>query len=295
MVVKKTPGSVIFNCVNTIVLIIVSLLCLYPFMYVVFASFSEARQIETYMGLLWRPLGFSADAYKMVLQNADVWIGYRNTIFYVVAGTAINLALTSLGAYVLSRKDFLWNKLLMPMVIVTLFFNGGMIPTFLVMKSLGLYNSMWSMLLITGISTWNLMIMKTNFAGIPQSLEEAAKVDGANDLYILLRVVIPLSMPVIAVMILYYGVAHWNSWFQAMIYLRNRNLFPLQLFLREILIASQTSDMMNTMDIGTADAQRVTEAVKYATIVVATIPILCVYPFLQKYFVKGVMVGAVKG
>lgn len=295
MVVKKTPGSVIFNCVNTIVLIIVSLLCLYPFMYVVFASFSEARQIETYMGLLWRPLGFSTDAYKMVLQNADVWIGYRNTIFYVVAGTAINLALTSLGAYVLSRKDFLWNKLLMPMVIVTLFFNGGMIPTFLVMKSLGLYNSMWSMLLITGISTWNLMIMKTNFAGIPQSLEEAAKVDGANDLYILLRVVIPLSMPVIAVMILYYGVAHWNSWFQAMIYLRNRNLFPLQLFLREILIASQTSDMMNTMDIGTADAQRVTEAVKYATIVVATIPILCVYPFLQKYFVKGVMVGAVKG
>ncbi len=295
MIVKKTPGSVIFNCLNTIVLVIVSLLCLYPFLYVIFASLSEARQIETYMGLLWRPLGFSLDAYKMVLQNAEVWIGYRNTIFYVVVGTAVNLVLTSLGAYVLSRRDFLWNKLLSPMVIITLFFNGGMIPTFLVMKALGLYNNMWVLILISGISTWNLMIMKTNFAGIPQSLEEAAKIDGANEVFILIRIVLPLSMPVIAVMILYYGVAHWNAWFQAMIYLRNREMFPLQLFLREILIASQTSDMMNSMDIGTADAQRVTEAVKYATIVVATLPILCVYPFLQKYFVKGVMVGAVKG
>ncbi len=295
MIVKKTPGSVIFNCLNTIVLVIVSLLCLYPFLYVIFASLSEARQIETYMGLLWRPLGFSLDAYKMVLQNAEVWVGYRNTIFYVVVGTVINLILTSLGAYVLSRRDFLWNKLLSPMVIITLFFNGGMIPTFLVMKALGLYNNMWVLILISGISTWNLMIMKTNFAGIPQSLEEAAKIDGANEFFILIRIVLPLSMPVIAVMILYYGVAHWNAWFQAMIYLRNREMFPLQLFLREILIASQTSDMMNSMDIGTADAQRVTEAVKYATIVVATLPILCVYPFLQKYFVKGVMVGAVKG
>lgn len=295
MVIRKTLSSKIFDCVNIALLALVSIVTLYPFLYVVFASLSDGSQLETYMGMLWRPLGFSTDAYKMVLQTADVWIGYRNTLFYVVVGTVLNLILTSLGAYVLSRKNFFWNKLLMPMTILTMFFSGGLIPTFIVMKGLGLYDSMWAILLIGGINTWNLMIMKTNFASIPESLEEAARIDGANEFLILTRIVLPLSLPVIAVMVLYYGVGHWNAWFNSMIYLRDRNKFPLQLFLREILISSQTSDMMNAMDVGASDAQRVTEAVKYATIVVATVPILCVYPFLQKYFVKGVMVGAVKG
>lgn len=295
MVIRKTLGSRVFDFINIVALTLISIVTLYPFLYVVFASLSDGSQLETYMGMLWRPLGFSTSAYSMVMNNADVWIGYRNTLFYVVVGTAINLVLTSLGAYVLSRRDFFWNKLLMPMTILTMFFSGGLIPTFIVMKGLGLYDSIWSLLLISGINTWNLMIMKTNFASIPQSLEEAASIDGANEFLILIRIVLPLSMPVIAVMILYYGVGHWNSWFNAMIYLRDRNKFPLQLFLREILISSQTSDMMNAMDVGASDAQRVSEAVKYATIVVATVPILCIYPFLQKYFVKGVMVGAVKG
>lgn len=295
MVIRKTLGSRVFDFINVAVLTLVSIVTLYPFLYVVFASLSDGSQLETYMGMLWRPLGFSTSAYSMVMKNADVWIGYRNTLFYVVVGTAINLVLTSLGAYVLSRRNFFWNKILTPMTILTMFFSGGLIPTFIVMKGLGLYDSMWSLLLISGINTWNLMIMKTNFASIPQSLEEAARIDGANEFLILTRIVLPLSMPVIAVMILYYGVGHWNAWFNSMIYLRDRSKFPLQLFLREILISSQTSDMMNAMDVGASDAQRVTEAVKYATIVVATVPILCVYPFLQKYFVKGVMVGAVKG
>lgn len=295
MVSRKTLSGRIFDCANVVLLTVVSLVTLYPFLYVVFASLSDGSQLETYMGMLWKPLGFSTDAYKMVLKTADVWVGYRNTLFYVVVGTVINLILTSLGAYVLSRKNFFWNKLLMPMTILTMFFSGGLIPTFIVMKGLGLYDSMWAILLISGINTWNLMIMKTNFAAIPQSLEEAARIDGANEFLILTRIVLPLSMPVIAVMILYYGVGHWNAWFHSMIYLRDRSKFPLQLFLREILISSQTSDMMNAMDVGASDAQRVTEAVKYATIVVATVPILCVYPFLQKYFVKGVMIGAVKG
>lgn len=195
----------------------------------------------------------------------------------------------------LSRRDFYWNKLLLPMAVFTMFFGGGLIPTFLLIKTLGLYDTRWAILIPTAISTWNLFIMRTNFMAIPSSLEESAEIDGANSFTVFARIVMPLSMPVISVMILYYGVGNWNSWFNAMVFLRNRNLFPLQLFLREILIANSTEEMMLSMDVGTADTQRVSETVKYATIVVATVPILCVYPFLQKYFVKGVMVGAIKG
>ncbi len=176
-----------------------------------------------------------------------------------------------------------------------MFFGGGLIPTFLLIKTLGLYDTRWAILIPTAISTWNLFIMRTNFMAIPSSLEESAEIDGANSFTVFARIVMPLSMPVISVMILYYGVGNWNSWFNAMVFLRNRNLFPLQLFLREILIANSTEEMMLSMDVGTADTQRVSETVKYATIVIATVPILCVYPFLQKYFVKGVMVGAIKG
>ena len=187
----------------------------------------------------------------------------------------------------LSRRDFYWNKLLLPMAVFTMFFGGGLIPTFLLIKTLGLYDTRWAILIPMAISTWNLFIMRTNFMAIPSSLEESAEIDGANSFTVFARIVMPLSMPVISVMILYYGVGNWNSWFNAMVFLRNRNLFPLQLFLREILIANSTEEMMLSMDVGTADTQRVSETVKYATIVVATVPILCVYPFLQKYFVKG--------
>lgn len=293
--VKRTKGGIIFDIANTIFLIIISFISLYPFLYVIFASVSDSSALAVYRGMLFKPLGFSLGAYKAVFEQSDIITGYLNTIIYVVFGTVINIVMTSLGAFVLSRKAFYWNKILLPMAVFTMFFNGGLIPNFLLIKALGIYDTRWAILIPTAISTWNLFIMKTNFLAIPASLEESAEIDGANSFVVFARIVMPLSMPVIAVMILYYGVANWNSWFNAMVFLRDRNLFPLQLFLREILIANSTEEMMLSMDVGSADIQRVSETVKYATIVVVTLPILCVYPFLQKYFVKGVMVGAIKG
>lgn len=293
--IKRSKGGVVFDSLNVIILVMLSFISLYPFLYVVFASFSDSAELALYRGMLFRPLGFSTSAYGAVFEQSDVITGYFNTIIYVVFGTAINLLMTSLGAFVLSRKNFYWNKILLPMAVFTMFFGGGLIPSFLLIKALGIYDTRWAILLPGAISTWNLFIMKTNFLAIPASLEESAEIDGANSFIVFARIVMPLSMPVIAVMILYYGVGNWNSWFNAMVYLRNRNLFPLQLFLREILIANSTEEMMLSMDVGSADVQRVSETVKYATIVVATLPILCVYPFLQKYFVKGVMIGAIKG
>jgi len=201
--------------------------------------------------------------------------------------------MTSLGAYGLSRKNLYWGKSMMLFIIFTMFFSGGLIPSFLLVKGIGLYNSRFALIFPSAISTMNLIIMRTNFQAIPESLEESARIDGANDLQIMMRVIIPLSGSVMAVMTLFYGVAHWNSWFNAMIYLRDRTSYPLQLVLREILISNQTQNM--TQDVGDLDKLSVSETIKYATIMVATVPILLVYPFLQKYFVKGVMIGAVKG
>lgn len=293
--IKRTKLGVVFDVFNTLFLIMLSFISLYPFLYVIFASLSDSSALSVYRGMLFKPLGFSMAAYKAVFEQSDVITGYINTIIYVVAGTAINILMTSLGAFVLSRKNFYWNKILLPMAVFTMFFGGGLIPSFLLIKTLGMYDTRWAILIPGAISTWNLFIMKTNFMSIPASLEESAEIDGANSFVVFARIVMPLSMPVIAVMILYYGVGNWNSWFNAMVYLRNRKLFPLQLFLREILISNSTEEMMLSMDVGTADTQIVSESVKYATIVVATLPILCVYPFLQKYFVKGVMIGAIKG
>lgn len=291
---KHSAGSIAFDTLNTIFLILVAFVSLYPFLYVIFASFSQSNLLEYSREILWRPLGFSIEAYKVVFENKDIWTGYGNTIFFVVVGTFLSLVMTSLGAYVTTKKDFFWNKLLIPMAMFTMFFNGGLIATFLVVKSLGLYGSRWAVILLGLISTYNLLIMRTNFAALPSSLEEAAEIDGANSFLVFLRIVLPLSTPVIAVMILYYGVGNWNSWFNAMVYLRERSKFPLQLVLREILIANNTNATA-VVGAGEGEARGVAETIKYATIVVATLPILCVYPFLQKYFVKGVMVGAIKG
>lgn len=291
---KRSVGNISFDILNTIFLILVAFCSLYPFLYVIFASFSQSNLLEYYRGILWRPLGYSLEAYRTVFENKDIWSGYLNTLFFVIVGTFLSLVMTSLGAYVLAKKQFFWNKLLLPMVMFTMFFGGGMIPTFLVVKGIGLYGSRWAVILVSLISTWNLFIMRTNFASLPQSLEEAAEIDGANEFMVFMRIVLPLSAPIIAVMVLYYGVANWNAWFNAMIYLRERSQYPLQLILREILIANNTNVTQMT-GAGEGEARGVAETIKYATIVVATLPILCVYPFLQKYFVKGVMVGAIKG
>lgn len=293
MVIKRTIGDRAFDVFNYALLTFLMIITLYPFLYVVFASLSSPEELASNTGLLLKPLGFSFGAYVAVLKNPMIIIGYKNTLFYVVTGTIYNVIMTALGAYVLSRKNFFWKKYIMGMVVFTMFFGGGLIPSFLLVKSLGLYNTVWALIIPGAISTMNMIIMKTSFEGIPAGLEESAKIDGANDISILFKIILPLSMPVIAVMILYYGVGHWNSWFGALIYLRNKNLYPLQLVLREILISSSMNEMLQgTID---SDKQFLSETIKHATIIVATLPILLVYPFLQKYFVKGVMIGALKG
>lgn len=292
MTIKPTKGESIFQIINTLLMLLLIIITLYPFIHVAFASISEPSQLVKHRGVLARPLGISINAYKVVFQNPNILTGYVNTLIYVVAGTTINLIMTSTGAYVLSRKNVYWRNALMFMAVFTMFFGGGMIPSYLQVRRLGMTDTRWALLIPGAISTYNLIIMRTSFAAIPDSLEESAKIDGATDFTVLFRIIIPLSLPVIAVMILYYGVGHWNSWFSAMIYLRDRALYPLQLILREILIASSLDSMMT--DVSGLDREPVGQTIKYATIMVATLPVLCIYPSVQKYFVQGVMIGALK-
>lgn len=290
---KNSLSRNIFIFFNTLFLGGLSLLCIYPVLYVLFASFSDSGKIMAHSGLLWAPLGFNLEAYKAVLKNPVIGSGYINTIIVVGFGTLLNIVLTSLGAYFLSRKNVMLKNFIMIMIVITMFFSGGLIPFYLTVKNLGMYNTLLALIIPTGISTYNLIIMRTSFMAVPDSLEEAALIDGAGHLRVLTQVVIPLSKSIIAVMVLYYGVARWNEWFNAMIFLSDRSKFPLQLVLREILIQNDTQAM--TQGVSVTDGISVAESVKYSVIIVATVPILCIYPFLQKYFVKGVMVGALKG
>jgi len=293
MVGKKKFSHKIFDYCNGILLVILMMSTLYPFLYVIFASLSDSDLLMAHKGMLLKPIGFSVEAYKAVLANPQIYSGYRNTIFVVIFGTIVNIVMTSMGAYVLSKKTFYFRSALNTMVVITMFFSGGLIPNFLLVKGMGLYNSLWALIIPGAISTWNLMIMRTSFEAIPESLIESAKIDGASEFTVLFKIVIPLSMATIAVMTLWYGVGHWNAWFSAMIYLRKRELYPLQLILREILISNNTDSML--MGESAGEKASISATIIYATIMVATLPILLVYPFLQKYFVKGVMVGAVKG
>ncbi|MGC5772391.1 carbohydrate ABC transporter permease [Paenibacillus pabuli] len=283
----------IFTILIYMFLILLVIVTLYPLLYVLFASLSDSAQLLANKGLLWKPVGFSLEAYKSVLANPGIATGFRNTLFILAFGVIVNLFMTALGAYVLSRKNVMWNKVFMFFIVFTMFFGGGLIPLYLVVKGVGLLDTLWSTILPFAISTFNLIIMRTSFMGIPDSLEESAKIDGANHFTILFRIIIPLSMPVIAVMILYYAVDKWNGWFYASVFIKSRELFPLQLVLREILIANSTESMSAGASAG--DRFQIGETIKYATIMVATIPILCIYPFLQRFFVKGVMVGSLKG
>lgn len=293
MVIKRTLGEKIFDVFNVFFLTLLMIVCIYPFLYVAFASISEPGRIIAHRGFLLWPLGFKLDAYAAVFRNEMVLIGYANTMFYVIVGTSFNLIMTVLGAYPLSRKNLYWGKPISLLILFTMFFYGGLIPTFLLVKGLGMYNSRLALIIPTAISTYYLLIMRTYFMSIPDSVQESAKIDGANDFTILFKIVIPLSAPIMAVMTLFYGILHWNGWFYAMVFLRDRTKYPLQLVLREILITSKAQDMLQ--DVSSLDMMGVAETIKYATIMVAIIPVLIIYPFLQKYFVKGVMVGAIKG
>ncbi|HZG87869.1 carbohydrate ABC transporter permease [Paenibacillus sp.] len=287
-VTSKLSDGVIYSLLSLLVV-----LTLYPFLYVLMASISDPKLFSQHQGILLWPKGFSLETYKYVLENPNIMTGYRNTLFYVMAGTTINMFMSSLGAYALSRKYVRGATAIMILIVFTMFFSGGMIPNYLNVRSLGLLNTPWAILLPTAINTFNLIVLRTAFAAVPDSMEESAKIDGAHDFTILFRIFIPLSLPIMAVMTLFYLVQHWNSWFPALIYLQDRNMFPVQLFLREILIASSTDNM--TGSVGQLDQYQIGQTIKYATIIIVALPIACVYPFLQKYFTKGIMVGAVKG
>ena len=292
-VIRRSRGEQTFSAINFVLLALLMLITAYPLLYVVFASLSEPSSIVSYRGALLKPLGLTMDAYTRVLQNPMIAIGYRNTLFYVVAGTALNMALTCLGAYALSRQNVMFKRPIMLLIIFTLFFNGGLIPTYLLVgQTLHMADTMWALIVPTAVNTINLIILKTAFESVPISLEEAARIDGANDFTILFRVVLPLSLPALSVVVLFYAVAHWNSYFQALIYIQSRDLYPLQLVLREILITSNVESM--TTSVSSGDTFEIGQTIKYATIVVATLPILLIYPFLQRYFVKGALLGAIK-
>lgn len=292
MKVKRSKGERIFEVFNYFFLSVVMLICLYPVWYVMVASFSDSNLLTQHMGLLLKPLGLSFDAYKKVFQNPMIMKGYMNTLFLLVVGVILDLIMTSLGAYFLSRKRVMFKKPIMMVIIFTMFFSGGMIPFYLNLKELHLTGTRWGLIIPFMISTYNMIILRTSFESIPDSLIEAAQIDGAGHITILAQIVLPLSKAILAVMVLYYGVSIWNSWFWASAIIRNREMYPLQIILREILMQNDVSSM--TAGTSAMDTEAIGMTIKYATIMVATIPILCVYPFLQKYFTKGTMVGAVK-
>ena len=272
------------------------LVCAYPLIYVLSASISNpALIVSGKIVLLPKEIQFRA--YEAVFKSEDVLLGYRNAVFYAFAGTAINIVLTTAGAYVLSRPD-LWGRTAVTFLIsFTMFFSGGMIPTYITIKNLGMINTVWAMLLPGAISATNLLIMRNFFThSVPQEIIEAAYVDGCSNIGTLCRIVLPVSGSIVAVMVIFYFVGHWNAYFSAMIYLNDKKLYPLQVFLREILIQNQLGDMSGGADtVNQAEMTLLYEALKFAVITVATLPIMLVYPFLQRYFVKGVMIGSIKG
>ena len=284
IVENKSRGERIFNGVNIFILLLLTLIFFYPLWHCLMASLSDPGKLLANSGaLLW----------PRVLSNQNILTGYQNTLFYVIVGTSLSMVLTLVGAYALTRQGLMLKKPIMVMIVITMYIGGGMIPDFMVVSKLGLFDSRWSVILATAITTYNLMVMRTAFLQVPHSLEESAMLDGANDFVILWRILLPVTKATIAVVALFYAVGRWNAWFNASIFLRSRSKYPLQLFLREILIANQTSgnDGVTSED----GMFYLEEVIKYCTIIVSTVPILCIYPFVQKYFVKGVMIGSVKG
>lgn len=298
-IIGKTRGEKITDVIIYLFMIALCIICIYPLLFTVFAAFSDPKKLMNRTGLLWAPLKpLTLEGFKLTFSNAKLVVSIGNTLIYVIGGTLLGLALTALAAFVLSRKNFMLRGVIMKFITFTMFFSGGIIPLFFVVKNLGIYNTRWAFILPWAMSAYNMIIMRTFFMGIPDALEEAALLDGASDLQIFYKVYIPLSTAVIAVIAMYYGVGWWNSWYQSLILQPDNKLWPMQMILRETLISNQSVSAQSgqAMDVTMMAEEAYTrELVKYCTVVVATVPILVIYPFLQKYFVKGVMLGAVKG
>jgi len=285
----------IFDGIVNVVAGFILLLVLYPLLFVLSASFSDPKMVMNGEMWLW-PVGFTLAAYQEILNYGMVWVGYKNTILYTVFGTVVNIALTTLAAYPLSRRDLPGRNAFMFLITFTMFFHGGLIPTYLLVRDLGMVNTFWALIVPNAIATYNLIVMRTYFqTNIPWEIQEAAHMDGCSNAKLLTHIILPLSRPILAVMVLFYAVGHWNSFFNALIYLRNDALFPLQLVLREILIVSQSSFLDESGSFGLSEKLLLAESIKYALIIVASIPVLIMYPFVQQHFVKGVMIGSIKG
>lgn len=293
--VKKSRSDKTFDIVVLIILTLLLIQVLYPLVYIVSASFSSPSAVTSGKVVLF-PVDFSLDGYKAVFENKDIWLGYKNTIIYTVFGTFINVAVTLMAAYPLSRRDLGGRGILTFFFTFTMLFGGGMIPNYILIRELHLMNTRWAILLPGALSVYNMIVARTFIQNnIPDELLEASQLDGCSDTKYFFRIILPLSKAIIAVLVLFYGVGHWNSYFSAFLYLNDRNLYPLQIFLREILV-NNTMDLNSFTDPTLLEAkQGLADLLKYSLIIVASVPVLCLYPFAQKYFVKGVMIGSVKG
>ena len=286
-----TPGDRVFDLVNGLLLLALAFITLYPLYYVAIVSISHGFAVVR-GEVSWWPVQVNLESYRAVLEAPYVLISYRNTIWYTVVGTIVNVALSAFCAYPLAMRFFYGRRFFTAFIVATMFFKGGLIPTYLVVRSLGLLDTMWSLVLPTAIVTYYMIIMRTFFQNIPEELHDSAYLDGANDIQIFFRIALPISTPIIATMTLFYAVQHWNSFFPALIYLSDRAKYPIQLVLRSMVIEGDVSNMQVEFQ----DDERIVDTtVKYAIIMVSTVPILLLYPFLQRFFVKGIMIGSLKG
>ncbi|MGG1554715.1 carbohydrate ABC transporter permease [Paenibacillus ferrarius] len=294
MKLAKSRADLLFDITNYTLISILVLLVLYPLYFVVTASITDPDLV--YSGkLLFFPEHVTWDGYKRLLSETSIWVGFRNSLWYTVAGTSINLVLTITAGYVLSRTDLVGRNIFMFLLVFTMFFGGGLIPTYLLVRDLGMLDSTWAMIIPNAVSVFNVIIVRTFFqSNVPAEVLESAQIDGCSNIKFFLKIAIPLALPIVAVMVLFYAVGHWNSYFQALIYLKSNAKQPLQIILRNILIMNEGSDMQDMLD-GSQEQQKRMELMKYGIIIVSSLPVLVLYPFLQRYFVKGALVGSVKG
>ena len=288
-----TMGDRIFDTINAIIMILLCIVTLYLMYFVIVASFTKNSYLVARPGAVFWPVGFNLGSYKLAFSHPLLLSGYKNILIVLCASLPINIALTLFCGYFLASKNVLFKGPILGIIMFTMFFSGGMIPGYLNIRDLGLYNSLWALILPGAMSVYNSIICRTAIEAVPDSLTESAYIDGANDLVIVFRIILPLIMPTIAVLLLYYGVGHWNAWFNASIYLQDNTKLPIQNVLRAVLIAN--SNILNAAAAENDKVNEFAEAIKYAAIVLTTVPVMCIYPFLQRYFVKGVMIGAVKG
>ena len=289
---RKKMGEWIFDMVLYALLVGLVIVTLYPMWYILVLSFSNSTDISGYTGIILWPKHFSVGAYKLVFKHPQMVNSLKNTVQVLLYSLPLSIVMTLLCGYFMACKNMLWKKPVVGMIMFTMFFNGGIIPGFLNIKDLGLYDTIWALVLPSCLSVYNAIICKTAIEAIPESLQESAYIDGANDFQIIFKIVLPLIKPTLAVLVLYYGVARWNDWFTASIYIKDTNLLPIQNIIRSVLLENNVT--LNSGGLGN-EFDKYSAALQYAAIVVSTVPILCVYPFLQKYFTKGVMIGAVKG